>query len=382
MKKILTILLLFGTLHGKPPIKVGILHSLTGTMKESETPVVDATLFAIEQLNSVGGVLGRKIEPVVVDGASSEAEFAKGAKKLILDEKVSVVFGCWTSASRKAVKPIFEKHQHLLFYPIQYEGLENSSSIIYTGAAPNQQIIPGTKWCLDHLGKNFFLIGSDYIFPKTANKIAKQILFATGGKVVGEEYLSLGTENVEDVIQKIRKANPDVILNTINGDTNRAFFKELYKQGVTSPVLSSSLTTNEIATYDITKECAGSYMCWNYFQSIDSEVNRTFIEEFHKEFGKDQGLDDPMEAAYIGVHIWQQAVERAETDEIALIKKTIKGTSFLAPEGMVFVDLFNNHLWKYVRIGKINSEGEADLLFTSDSPVRPRPFPLLPEPVQ
>ena len=223
---------------------MGVLHSLSGTMAISEKSVVDATLLAIGEINEQGGLLGRKIEPVVADGKSDWPTFASEAERLIAQEEVSTVFGCWTSASRKTVKPVFEKHDHLLFYPVQYEGLEACPNIVYTGAAPNQQIIPAVRWCFEHLGRKFFLVGSDYVFPRTANEIIRDQLRSLHGEIVGEQYILLGSEDVQDAVQSIVAAKPDVILNTINGDTNVAFFRELRAAGITPekiPTMSFSI---------------------------------------------------------------------------------------------------------------------------------------------
>ncbi len=271
----------------EPPIKVGILHSFSGTMAISETSVADATLLAIEEINERGGILGRKVEAVVVDGSSDWQTFAEQAERLITEEKVSVVFGCWTSASRRTVKPVFEKHNHLLFYPVQYEGLEESQNIIYTGAAPNQQIIPAVKWCFDNLGTKFFLVASDYVFPRSANAIIKDQLTALGGELAGEEYVLLGSSEVEEVIQNIIETQPDVILNTINGDSNVSFFRWLRKAGVTPdkiPTMSFSIAEDELRTLGA-EDMIGDYACWNYFQSIDTKANNDFVRRFKEKYG-------------------------------------------------------------------------------------------------
>ncbi|MCI5052083.1 MAG: urea ABC transporter substrate-binding protein [Simkaniaceae bacterium] len=365
-------LFLYRPLTEQPPIKVGILHSLTGTMAESEKPVVDATLLAIEQINADGGVLGRKIEPILMDGESDPLVFQYKANELI-NKQVSVIFGCWTSASRKAVLPVVERENHLLFYPVQYEGLEKSPNIIYTGAAPNQQIIPATRWCFDHLGKKFFLVGSDYIFPRTANKFIREVLSLIGGQVLGEEYLPLGSEDVDWILDRIEKSKPDVILNTINGSSNLALFKEMKKRNLTTPTMSLSVGETEAQSFDLP---AGSYSCWNYFQSIDSKKNHTFVNDFKKRYGENQVVSDPMEAAYIGVYLWKKAVSLAGNDSIDLVQLTIKGQTFDAPEGMVTVDLDNNHLWKTVRIGQLQSDGQYQIEWSSRQPIPPNPYPL------
>jgi len=372
------ILCRFTAIASHEPIKVGILHSLTGTMAISEKAVVDATLLAIEEINTKGGVLGRQIEPIVVDGRSDWPTFAIEARRLITDEKVSVVFGCWTSASRKTVKPIFESHNHLLFYPVQYEGLEQSPNIIYTGAAPNQQIIPAVKWSLDNLGKRIFLVGSDYVFPRTANAIIKDQVTALRGHILGEEYILLGSTDVEGVIEKIVQTAPDVILNTINGDTNVAFFKALRRAGITpdkTPTMSFSIAEDELRTMPA-QDPVGDYASWNYFQSVDSASNKSFVQRFKQAYGTDRVTDDPIEAGYFGVFLWAQAVREAGTDNVEAVHKTIKTQSLQAPQGMVYIDADNNHTWKTVRIGRIIDEGQFDIVWNSEKPVRPVPYPV------
>jgi urea transport system substrate-binding protein len=347
-------------------------------MAISERSVVDATLLAIEEINQQKGPLGRKIEPITADGRSDWPTFAREAERLITEEKVSVVFGCWTSASRRTVKPIFEKHGHLLFYPVQYEGLEQSPNIVYTGAAPNQQIIPAVKWCFDNLGKKFFLVGSDYVFPRTANAIIKDQLGAIRGKVVGEQYILLGSSDVEEVVKQIVQNRPDVILNTINGDTNVAFFRELRAAGVTPneiPTMSFSIAEQELRSLGTTN-MVGDYACWNYFQTVDTEENMAFVESFKERYGIDRVTTDPMEGAYLAVHLWAQAVNEAGTDEVSAVRKSIANQTFRAPEGMVYVNAENNHAWKTVRIGRIRDDGQFEIVWSSEKPVRPVPYPI------
>lgn len=366
--------------HGithKEPIKVGILHSLSGTMALSEKPVVDATLMAIEEINAKGGLLGRKLEVVVADGCSDELTFAREARRLITKEKVDVVFGCWTSASRKAVKPVFEKHKHLLFYPVQYEGLEESPNIVYTGATPNQQIIPAVKWCFDNLGKRFFLVGSDYVFPHVANRIIKDHITALKGEVVGEEYILLGSQDVKGLVDKIIEAKPDVILNTINGDSNVYFFKELRRAGITPdkiPAMSFSIAESEVRNIGA-GVMAGDYAAWNYFQGVDTEENKKFVGNYKKKFGQNEVVSDPMEAGYFGVYLWAETVRYIGSFETNKVCNSVRRQSFMAPEGMVYVDHENRHTWKIVRIGKINGAGQFDIVWSSEKPVRPAPYP-------
>jgi urea transport system substrate-binding protein len=347
-------------------------------MAISEQSVADATLLAIEEINRNGGLLGRKVEPVVADGRSDWPTFAGEAERLITEDKVSVVFGCWTSASRKTVKPVFETHEHLLFYPVQYEGLEQSPNIVYTGAAPNQQIIPAVKWCFDNLGKKFFLVGSDYVFPRTANAIIKDQLSALRGEVLGEEYILLGSPDVKEAVRKIVEAKPEVILNTINGDTNVAFFQQLRAAGVVPeeiPTMSFSIAEDELRTLG-GENMVGDYACWNYFQSVDTEENRRFVEAFRGRFGHDRVTDDPMEAAYLGVHLWAQTVRDAGTDEVNEVRKAIPDQTFQAPEGVVYINAENNHTWKIVRIGKVKEDGQFEIVWSSQKPVRPVPYPV------
>lgn len=359
------------------PIKVGILHSLSGTMAISEVEVKNATLMAIEEINEKGGILGRKIEPIVVDGASDWNKFAFLADSLITKAQVSVIFGCWTSASRKSVKPVFEKHNHLLYYPVQYEGLETSPNIVYTGAAPNQQIIPALRWGTEHIGKRIFLVGSDYVFPRTANAIIKDVAYSLDAQIVGEEYLVLGSKEVEKIVQKIKETKPDLILNTINGDTNIAFFEALRKAGISAdqiPTISFSIAEPELQAMN-PKILEGDYAAWNYFQSLESAENQIFIENYRKRFGKEKVCADPMEAAYLGVYLWKQAVERAKTPEVSEVKQNLGDLSFQAPEGLVYTDKATQHTWKTVRLGQIQGNGQFKVVWDSQKPVRPIPFP-------
>lgn len=363
------------------PLKIGILHSLTGTMAISEKSVVDAYLLAIEEINQKGGVLGRKIEPIVVDGKSDWPTFAAEAEKLIVTEKVSTVFGCWTSASRKTVKPVFEKYNHLLVYPVEYEGLEESPNIVYMGAAPNQHTIPAVKWCFDNIGKKFFLVGSDYVYPRATNTIIKSQVTALRGEIVGEEYLLLGSKDVEAIVKKIVDTKPDVILNTINGDSNNAFFEALLANGVTpdkTAIFSFSLGENEISNFDpsLVKKMTGVYGVWSYFESIDSQENRDFIAKFKQKYGNTRVTSDPIETGYNSIFIWAKAVEEANSDDVNNIRKTIKTQSINSPEGIIYIDPENMHSWRSVRIGKLNIQRQFDIVWNSEKPIRPVPYPI------
>lgn len=357
-------------------IKVGILHSLSGTMAISEKSVVDAEKLAIKEINEAGGVLGKQIEAVVEDGQSDWDVFTEKAKKLIDQDKVVTVFGCWTSASRKAVKPVFEAKDHLLWYPVQYEGQECSKNIFYTGAAPNQQIEPSVDWLLEtYKDQPFFLVGSDYVFPRTANTIIKAQLEAKGGKFVGEEYIELGSTEVTPVIAKIQQALPDggVIYNSLNGDTNVAFFKQLQGKGLGPdkyPSMSVSIAEEEVKAIGV-EYLKDHFAAWNYFQTVDSPESKKFVDAFKAEYGSDRVVNDPMEAAYIMVHLWKQAVEEAGTaSDLEKVRAAAIGQEFAAPNGPVKVAP-NHHISKTVRIGKIGEDGLFEIVNSTDGPVEP-----------
>ena len=359
-------------------IKVGILHSLSGTMAISETTVVEAEKLAIKEINAAGGVLGKQIEAVTEDGASDWPTFAEKATKLIDQDKVVTVFGCWTSASRKAVLPVFESKNHMLWYPVQYEGQECSKNIFYTGAAPNQQIEPAVDWLLENKGKEFFLVGSDYVFPRTANNIIKAQLEAKGGKTVGEDYLPLGNTEVTPIITKIKSALPNggVIFNSLNGDSNVAFFKQIQAAGLNSdkyPVMSVSIAEEEVRQIGV-EYLKGQYAAWNYFQTVDTPENKKFVDVFKAEYGADRVTNDPMEAAYIMVYLWKQAVESAGTaDDLEKVRMAAVGQEFAAPEGPV--KMFpNHHISKTVRIGQVRDDGLFDIVSATDAPVDPVPW--------
>ena len=360
-------------------IKVGILHSLSGTMSISEVSVKDATMLAINEINAAGGVLGKQIEPIIEDGASDWPTFAEKAKKLLQQDAVSVVFGCWTSASRKAVKPVFEELNGLLFYPVQYEGLEQSPNIFYTGAEPTQQIIPGVDYLVKELGKKkIYLLGSDYVFPRTANLIIKKQLEAMGVELAGEEYVPLGGTEFSTIISKIQEAAPDAIFNTLNGDSNVAFFKQFKDAGFTAeslPVMSVSVAEEEVRGIG-TEYLAGHFTAWNYYQTVDSPENKKFVEAYKKAYGEDRVTSDPAEAGYFGVYLWKAMVEKAASTEVAKVKEAAASNeiSFAAPEGMVKIDGETQHTYKIVRIGKVNAEGLIDTVWSTPDAVKPDPY--------
>jgi len=360
-------------------IKVGILHSLSGTMAISEKSVVDAEQLAIEEINAAGGVLGKKIEAIVEDGASDWPTFNEKAKKLIDQDKVATIFGCWTSASRKAVLPTFESKNHMLWYPVQYEGQECSKNIFYTGAAPNQQIEPSVDWLLKEKGKEFFLVGSDYVFPRTANTIIKAQLAAKGGKTVGEDYIPLGGTEVTPIISKIKQALPNggVIYNSLNGDSNVAFFKQLQGAGMGPdkyPSMSVSIAEEEVKAIGV-EYLKGHFAAWNYFQTVENPANEKFVAAFKKKYGDDRVVNDPMEAAYIMVYLWKQAVEKAGTfEDLEKVRTAAYGQTIDAPEGPGVTMQPNHHISKYVRIGEVRDDGLFNIVFATEKPVVPVPW--------
>lgn len=357
-------------------IKVGVLHSLSGTMSISEVSVRDATLLAIEEINAAGGVLGKQLEPVIEDGASDWPTFAEKARKLIQQDTVAVVFGCWTSASRKAVLPVFESLNSLLFYPVQYEGLEQSPNIFYTGAEPTQQIVPAVDYLLKEGKQKIYLLGSDYVFPRTANKIIKAQLAANGGELAGEEYTPLGATEFSTIISKIQAAKPDAIFNTLNGDSNVAFFKQFKDAGFTAeslPVLSVSVAEEEVRGIGA-DTIAGHLVAWNYYQTTKTPENDKFVAAYKAKYGADRVTDDPIEAGYFGVYLWKLAVEKAGSTDVAKVKAAADGIEFAAPEGMVKIDGATQHTWKTVRIGKVRADGLIDEVWSTENAVKPDPF--------
>ena len=361
------------------PIRVGLLHSRTGAMKISEESMIEGEILALEEINARGGLLGgRPIEWVIADGRSDWPTFAREAERLIQDEKVSVIFGCWTSASRKSVRPIVERYHHLLFYPMAYEGLEESPNIVYFGAAPNQQVIPAIKWSYDRLkARKYFLAGSDYIWPHAVNAIARDYAGAIGAEIVGEEYVLNGSPAVEPLVDAIKRARPDVVISTVVGDTNLAFYRKLAEAGLGPkevPVISFSIAEDELRHLPV-RDMVGDYATWDYFQSLDSEANRQFVRKFKARYGEDRVTSDVIEAAYNSVRLWAQSVDEAETDEVAAVIKAVRRQSMDAPEGIISIDGPTLHTWRPVYIGRIRGDGQFDVVWSSEKTVRPIPYP-------
>lgn len=357
-------------------IKVGILHSLSGTMAISETSVRDAEILAIEEINAAGGVLGKQIEYIVEDGASDNATFTEKATKLLENDKVATVFGCWTSASRKAVVPVFESHNGLLWYPVQYEGMESSPNVMYIGAAPNQQIVPAVDYLAENYGTKIFLVGSDYVFPRTANSIIKAQAKAMGYEIVGEEYTPMGHTDYTTIINKIQAAQPDFVFNTLNGDSNVAFFKQFKDAGLTADdVMTCSVSIAEEEVSGIgASYLDGHLVSWNYYQTTDTPENEKFVSAYKAKYGEDRVTDDPIEAGYDAVYLWAAAVEKAGTTDVDAVREAAAGITFDAPEGTITIDGDNQHIYKTVRIGRINSQGLIDEVWATDEPIKPDPY--------
>jgi urea transport system substrate-binding protein len=381
-------------------IKVGILHSLSGTMAISETVLKDVALMTIEQINAKGGVMGKKLEPVVVDPASNWPLFAERARQLITQDKVAVVFGCWTSVSRKSVLPVFEELNSLLFYPVQYEGEELSKNVFYTGAAPNQQAIPAVEYLMSKDGgsaKRFVLLGTDYVYPRTTNKILRAFLKSKGipDSDIMEEYTPFGHSDYQTIIANIKKfaaaGKKTAVVSTINGDSNVPFYRELGNQGLNAtdvPVVAFSVGEEELRGVD-TKPLVGHLAAWNYFMSIKNPTNDAFIKAW-SDYAKAKNIaghkdrpltNDPMEATYIGIHMWKQAVEKAKSTDTDKVIAAMAGQTFPAPGGfMSKMDEKNHHLHKPVFIGEVKADGQFNVVWKTKGPVKAQPWsPFIPE---
>ena len=381
----------FGTLAADT-IKVGILHSLSGTMAISETPLKDMVLMSIDDINAHGGVLGKQLEPVIVDPASNWPLFAEKARQLLTQDKVAVVFGGWTSVSRKSVLPVFEELNGLLFYPVQYEGEEMSPNVFYTGAAPNQQAIPAVEYLLSEDGgaaKRFILLGTDYVYPRTTNKILRAFLHSKGiqDKDIEEVYTPFGYSDYQTIVSNIKKFSADgktAVISTINGDSNVPFYKELANQGIKAtdvPVIAFSVGEEELRGID-TKPLVGNLAAWNYFQSVDNPTNKKFVEQWkayakaHKLPNADTAVtNDPMEATWVGMHMWAQAVEKAKSTDVDKVRAAMAGQTYPAPSGFTLtMDKTNHHLHKPVMIGEIEADGQFNVVWQTDAPIRAQPW--------
>ena len=373
-------------------IKVGVLHSLSGTMAISETALKDVALMTIAEINASGGVMGKKLVPVVVDPASNWPLFAEKARQLITQDKVAVVFGCWTSVSRKSVLPVFKELNGVLFYPVQYEGEELEKNVFYTGAAPNQQAIPAVEYLMSEEGggaKRFFLLGTDYVYPRTTNKILRAFLKSKGVAEadIEEVYTPFGHGDYQTIVANIKKfalGGKTAVISTINGDSNVPFYKELGNAGLKAtdvPVVAFSVGEEELRGIDA-KPLVGHLASWNYFMSLKNPANAGFVKKY-REYAKKKGLpnagkvvtNDPMEATYVGIHMWKQAVEKAKSTDVEKVIAAMGGQSFKAPSGFTLtMDATNHHLHKPVFIGEIRPDGQFTVVWKTKAPVRAQPW--------
>ena len=379
--------------HAADTIKVGVLHSLSGTMAISETALKETVLMTIEEINKAGGVMGKQLEPVVVDPASNWPLFAEKARQLLTKDKVAVTFGCWTSVSRKSVLPVYKELNGLLFYPVQYEGEELEKNVFYTGAAPNQQAIPAVEYLMSADGgeaKRFVLLGTDYVYPRTTNKILRAFLKSKGVAEadIMEEYTPFGHSDYQTIIAKIKKfaseGKKTAVVSTINGDSNVPFYKELGNAGLKAtdvPVVAFSVGEEELRGVD-TKPLVGHLASWNYFMSLKNPENDKFVK-MYRDWAKKAKLpnadkivtNDPMEATYIGIHMWKQAVEKAKSTDTDKVIAAMAGQTFKAPSGIVSkMDEKNHHLHKSVFIGEVKADGQFNVVWKTPGPVKAQPW--------
>ncbi len=372
---------------GGQGIKVGVMYSTTGSIAIVEKSLQDATFLAIDQINEgtgpwagKKGINGKLIEKVVVNPDSNWDLYNQMSKRLIDEDKVACVLGCYTSASRKSVLPVFEEKDRLLYYPVYYEGNECSSNVFYTGAAPNQQITDSIPYCIKNFGKKGFFIGSDYIYPKESNRIAKAELVNGGGTVVGDEYAALGTTEFITIINKIKQAQPNFILSNLVGDSIPAFYKQLKDAGITSkqiPIMAFPTTEEEIQAMG-PEFAEGHYSSFNYFQTVDTPENKAFVEQFQAKFGKERVTNGVMEAAYIQTFFMAQAMEKCAKENKELttsnLREATRGQMFKAPQGTVKSDPDNYHTYLYSRIGKWKADGQAEIVFSTKAAVKPIPW--------
>ncbi len=360
----------------KEPIKIGILHSMTGKLSHHEQHLVDAELLAIEEINARGGVLGRPIEPIIIDSKSDDLLFASGARDLIEKNNVVALFGGWSSGSRKEMMAIVEQHQNVLFYPVDTEGMEDSPNIIYTGSAPNQALIPAVTWAFYNLGKRFFLVGSEDIYSHVMNVIIRDHAKMLGATVVGEAYVTTDEATIAAAIAEIQKTEPSVIINSIDGAPNGLFFPQLRKAGLSSvklPTISLSISEQELELYG-SASMVGDYGVGNYFQSIDRPENKIFIERFKKRFGTTRVVGVTMESAYNSVYFWAEAVDAALTTDPVQVIKEVKQQVVNGPGSIVYIDE-NNYTWLRIFIGKILFDGQYIIVWDSKKAMHPEPYP-------
>ncbi|WP_264666359.1 urea ABC transporter substrate-binding protein [Azospirillum fermentarium] len=381
-----------GAVKAAEPIKIGVLHSLSGTMAISETTLKDTVLMMVDDINKKGGLLGRPVEAVVVDPASNWPLFAEKARELLQKEKVAAVFGCWTSVSRKSVLPVFEELNGLLFYPVQYEGEESSRNVFYTGAAPNQQAIPAVDYLMGADGgsvKRWVLAGTDYVYPRTTNKILEAYLLSKGVAKddIMVNYTPFGHSDWQTIVADIKKfasqGKKTAVVSTINGDANVPFYKELANQGIKAtdiPVVAFSVGEEELAGID-TKNLVGHLAAWNYFMSVDTAENDAFIKQWQTFIKNPKRVtNDPMEATFIGFKMWTQAVQQAGSTDVDAVRQALYGQKVRSPSGYDIVMNTNHHLSKPVMIGEIQANGQFQIVWQTKGPIKADAWsPYIPE---
>lgn len=362
------------------PIRVGLLHSKTGPFAISEASLIDAEVMAIEEINRSGGLLGKNVEAVVADGRSDPSVFAREAERLIADEKVAVLIGCYASSCRRSLLPVLSREKHLLIYPAAYEGMESSANVIYVGAAPNQQIIPTVSWCAGTLkARRFALIGSESDWARAVNTIVKDQLAATGAEIACEIYVGErpSAESLAGAVKRLVESRPDVILNTVEGDANLAFYRAIRAAGVArveTPVLNFTMAEDEARRFP-RGALAGDYAVGNYFQTIDRPENTEFVRKFKARFGESRVTSDAIVTAYNGVMFWAQAVRDADSAEPHAVRAALARASLDAPEGVISIDRENFHTWRPFFVGKFREDGLIDIVSTVSKPIQPSPFP-------
>lgn len=358
------------------PIKIGILHSQTGTLAANERRLINAELLAIEEINNQGGINGRKIQAIFADGASDESVFEQEAIRLVTKERVEVIIGCWSSSSRKKVKTVIEKYNNLLLYPVIYEGIEESPNIIYFGPTPNQSTIPAISWAFQHIGKRFFLIGTDYLFSQVTHKIIELHLASLGGTVVGKTYVKFGGKVLPEQIQQIADLKPDIIINTIDGDTNISFFKELLNAGITSnkiPTMSLRISQADFQRFEL-NAIIGTYVLFNYAEESSYDFNKKFVKKFRQKYGQDSKIGDPEQSAYSLIHVWAQAYSTSKNSKPEYIIPEMKKIVYQSPSGIIYLSETKN-CWQDSIISKLAYNGELIELWKSKSNIRPEIYP-------
>jgi len=362
-------------------LPVGVVFSQTGTMARSEKPLLDATLLAIEQINANGGIYlkGERrvlLDPIVVDGGSTATRYAQAVEELVKARKLRIFFGCWTSDSRKAVTKVIQPVGGLLFYPVQFEGQEVSNAVVYSGLSANQQLFPALDYMLRGFGSKVFLVGSDYVYPRTSNVLARQYLLKKGGRVVGERYRPLAARDFDEIVEQIERSGCDFVLNTINGESLNHFFRAYQSAGIQpskTPIMSLSLGESRAA--DLGDMAVGHYTTWGYFMALNNPANRRFLKAFRHRYGESRMVDDPCETAYWQVYAFAQAVERVGDYSPTEVRRGLRALILDTPGGLVRFDPRNLYCWRTIRVGQSQPGGQMRVVWSTEVPLKPEPFP-------